>query len=280
MYLRAGEVPTLYGENSKQSDYQLWTELVAGDERDMTEGGVWKGRLSSAVMKGVCEDHALTSLVALEPRDAAARSGVMPSKAWTLRPSNRTDGKDAVLVVDIRASTTMRDWQAPDRMPAKALRRYKAVAYAYGVEKVVVGVLVDGYTSQIYVVSLSQDEATEMRRRVDAFLRLVSDNEEPDLDLDLDSRQIRSGAAVQKVQASAEQVDALAAERVEIVKKVAPLRTQIGQHENRLVQIDTMLIGMAGTKEKLETPATVVAITRDAKGNAKVAVTRKGQSLF
>ena len=279
-YLRAGEVPTLYGDNSRQSDYQLWNELMAGEERDMSEGGIWKGRLASEIMKGICDDHALKAGAALSPRDAAAATGVMPSKAWPLAPSLRTEGRDAVLIVDIRASTTMREWQAPDRMPAKALRRYKAVAFAYGVECVVVGVLVDGYSSQLFVVSLSAEERAEMKERVDAFLQSVIDGEEPDLDMDRDARQIRSGAAVQKVAASAEQVDQISTERIDLVKKLVPAKTQVGQYEARISQIDTMLIAMAGTKEKLETPAHVVDITRDAKGTPKVTVVKKGQSLF
>ncbi|MFZ3481826.1 hypothetical protein [Sphingomonas sp. 3-13AW] len=279
-YLRAGEVPTLYGENSRQSDYQLWNELISGEERDMSEGGIWKGRLASEIMKGICEDHALKSQVALNPRDAAASTGVMPSKAWGIAPNQRTDGKEAVLIVDIRASTTMREWHAPDKLPAKALRRYKAVAYAYGVEKVVVGVLVDGYSSQLFVVSLTSSERAEMKSKVDAFLRLVAEREEPDLDFDRDSREIRSGAAVQKIAASAGQVDALSVERVDLVKRLVPLKAQVGQHEARVTQIDTMFIAMAGTKEKLETPSHVVDIARDAKGAAKITVVKKGQSLF
>jgi len=231
-YLRAGEVPTLYGENSRQSDYQLWNEMMAGEERDMSEGGIWKGRLATEIMKGICDDHALKNQAALNPREAAADTGVMPSKAWTIAPSMRTEGKDAVLIVDIRASTTMREWHAPDKMPAKA------------------------------------------------FLQSVIEGDEPDLDFDRDARQIRSGAAVQKVSASAEQVDQLSVERVELVKKLIPAKGLVGQYEGRLSQIDTMFIAMAGTKEKLETPAYVVDITRDAKGTPKVTVVKKGQSLF
>lgn len=279
-YLRAGEVPTLYGENSRQSDYQLWNDLIAGEERDMTEGGIWKGRLAAEIMKGICDDHALKGQAPLDPREAAAATGVMPSKGWRISPSTRTDRQEAVLVVDIRPSTTMRDWHEPDRMPAKALRRYKAIAFAYGVEKVVVGVLVDGYSSQLFVVSLSQDERAEMKVRVDAFLQSVVDQEEPDLDFDRDSRLIRTGAAVQKIEASAEQVDALSAERIDLLQKLVPAQTAVKQHEGRISQIDTTLIAMAGTKEKLETPAHVVDITKDAKGNRKVTVVKKGQSLF
>ncbi len=279
-YLRAGEVPTLYGENSRQSDFQLWNELVAGEERDMSEGGIWKGRLSAEIMKGICDDHALKGQSALDPREAAATTGVMPSKGWRISANNRTGGKEAVLVVDIRASTTMREWHEPDRMPAKALRRYKAIAYAYGVEKVVVGVLVDGYSSQLFVVTLSAAERDEMKVRIDAFLQSVVEGEEPDLDLDRDARLIRTGAAVQKVQASAEQVDALSAERIDLLQKLVPAQAAVKQHEGRISQIDTSLIAMAGTKEKLETPAHVVDITKDAKGNRRVTVVKKGQSLF
>ena len=279
-YLRAGEVPTIYGENSKQSEFQLWNEMIQGEDRDMAEGSIWKGRLASSIMKGICDDHALVSLSPLDPKEAASKTGVMPSRAWSIRPGQRTEGKDAILVVDLRSATTMRDWQAPDRMPAKALRRYKAVAYAYGVEKVVVGVLVDGYTSQLYVITLTPEEAAEMKNKVDVFLQSVADQIEPDLDFNLDSRQIRAGTAVQKIEASAEHVDALSKERIDIVKKLAPLKTQVSQHEARLSQIDTIFIAMAGTKEKLETPAHVVAITRDAKGTPKVSVVEKGQTLF
>ena len=280
-YLRAGEVPTLYGENSRQSDYQLWQDLVSNVESDMTEGGIWKGRLSASIMKGICDDHALTPLAALEPQEAAARTGVMPSRGWSMRPSLRTEGKDAVLVVDIRNSTTMRDWSPPDRMPAKALRRYKAVAMAYGVERVVVGVLVYGYTSQMYVVKLDAEEAAEMKAKVDAFLDSVSRKEEPDLDFDKDARQIRAGTTVQRLQASAAEIDALGLERLETVRKLAPVKTQVGQYEQRLIQIDTMLVAMAGTKEKLETPSYVIAIDRNAKGTPKVTVVGKERkSLF
>lgn len=246
----------------------------------MSESGIWKARLSSDIMKGICHDHAVKTLAPLDSQEAAASTGVMPSKAWTVVPSQRTDQKNAVLVIDIRASATMRDWHQPHTMPAKTLRRYKAVAFAYGVEKVIVGILVDGYSSQLYVVTLTPEERDEMKRRVEAFLLLVEKGEEPDLDFDLDSRQIRSGAAVQKIAYSAEQVDALSTERLGIVKALAPLKTQVGQHEGRLSQIDTMLIAMAGTKEKLETPAHVIDIARDAKGTPKVTVVQKGQSLF
>lgn len=280
-HLRAGEVPTLYGENSRQSDYQLWQDLVSNVAGDMSEGNVWKGRLSASVMKGVCDDHRLTVLTALDPRDAAARTGVMPSRGWSIRPSTRTDGKDAVLVVDIRNSTTMRDWSQPDRMPPKALRRYKAVALAYGVEKVVVGVLVDGYSSQLYVVTLTPEEASEMKTRIATFLDSVAEGREPELDFDKDARQIRAGTAVQKLKASASEIDRLGLERLEIVGKLAPLKSQVSQHDQRLTQIDTILVAMAGNKEKLETPAYVVAISRDAKGTPKVSViSKERKALF
>lgn len=282
LFIRASEVPTLYGENKKQSEWALWNDMIKNVERPLDEFGLWKSRLQIPIMTGICEDHKLAITDVLSSANAASLTGIMPPKAWSLKATTRTENEPAVLVIDQRSTPSLREWRIPDKMPPKALRRLKAIAVAYNVQRVMLGLLIDGYSSQLYSISVSDEEAAEMKERVAAFVERVKNQDEPDLDFDLDEKAIRSGTGINvtKINASNDAVENLIAERSGLQAENIPLEARVKAISTRIRAIDTMLIGIAGETNKIETSSHIVTLTRNAAGACSVVVTNKAVDLF
>ena len=160
-------------------------------------------------------------------------------------------------------------------MPDRSLMRFRAIAAAHDIGDVLVGVLVDGYSSRLYHVTASEAIRTNIRERATAFVADVRDDIEPDLDFGSDERAIRSGQAVSRAEASVESVDALLDEKARLVAERAPVDSHLKRIEARMRQIDTHLIHMAGASGKLDVGNRMVVVERDGKGTAKVKVIEK-----
>lgn len=272
LYLRAGEVATLFGEDTSRTEWQLWRDMTDGVDQGIGEYGRWQSRLAVPVMQGIAEDHRLKVERSLGPEDLGAHAVIMPPRAWLLAPNMTTEGRPAVLVVQQRTGGSLRDWKAPDRMPPKHLRRHLAIATAYGVQDVLLGILVDGYSSDLYRVTASEAQRDEITMRAADFIRLVETGEEPDIDFSADQGAVRQGITIARTQASTDQVEALLNERATIIARQQPLELAVKQNDQRLRTIDTTLIHMAGPEGRLQVGTRLVAVTRDGRNNPKVSV--------
>lgn len=166
-------------------------------------------------------------------------------------------------------------------MPNRSLTRYRAVAAAHDVEDVLVGLLVDGYSSRLFHLRVDAEMRDEMRRRAEAFVETVRIGEEPDIDFGADAVAIRAGKTVTKVQAAAESVDALLDEHARLVSDRAPVDASLKRLTERMRQIDTALIHLAGPDGRLEVGDRVVIVERNAKNVPTVKiVSRAPASLF
>lgn len=284
LYLRVGEVPVLYAEDSRTSELSLWDTLRKGSDDAIGEYGKWRSRLAMPIMSGICSDHRLSAISDMEPAAAADETMIMPPKAWRLKPCYLTDGKPAVIVVEMKSGQQMREWKAPTTLPPRQMRRLKAIGVAYGVEKVILGVLIDGSTSQTFVVTVSEEEAAEMKNRVAAFIDTVRRNEEPDIDFTKDERAIRTGTGVAititRTEHSTQKAEEIISERQDALAATAQADAAAGAAVARLRRADTMLLHLLGDKERLETDTSIIEVKRNAKGTPSITVTKKGVSLF
>lgn len=274
LYLRAGEVPALFGLDRSTSEWALYDRLSTGQDNGAGDYGRWQGRLMVPIMHGICEDHSLKNEGVLEPQDFVA-SGIMPSRAWKIGPKMETGGRSSILVVTQRTAATLREWKEPATIPAKARCRYEAVAAAYDIDDVLIGVLVDGYSSQLYHVHVPAARREEIRERCLSFINDVKDGNEPEIDFGADEGAIRKGIAITRVEAAAEHVEELISERARLVNERIPADTTLKRVDARLREIDTNLIHLAGPAMKLETDKHIVAVERDNRQVAKVTVVDK-----
>jgi len=272
LYLRAGEVPVLFGEDSSKSEWKLWNDMTQGQDGGVSEYGRWQGRLGEPIMRGIAEDFRLRIERPLEQADQSAASCIMPPKSWAVGPSMITGGRPCILVVQQKTGQSLRDWKEPGQMPPKHLRRMHAIATAYGVEDVLLGVLVDGYSSKLFHITATAEIRDEISRRAQAFVKLVEIGEAPDVDFSEDETVIRQGIAIAKTEAATDMVEALLNERASLVSRQAPLDASIKQLEARLRVIETHLIHMAGSSGKLEVGTRLVTVFRDGKNVPKVQV--------
>lgn len=264
LFLRAGEVPILYGYTKRQSEWSLFNDLVSGSEADIDDYGRWRARLASPIMSGIAEDHGLSVLGAADPAEQVAKTKIMAPKAWRLAVSKRTNDQEAVLLVDQRSSASLYEWKAPAQVPARALVRMRAVAAAYDVGHVMTGILVDGYSTQLFGVDVTDKERADIRAKVSSFIAKVEADEEPELDFADDEMAIRRGEAVAKVEKSAAEVLALIERRDALVREEAITDTQLKHHQQSLRGIDNQLIMIAGEKEAIDLPEKLVTISRSA----------------
>lgn len=274
LYLRSGEVPTLFGLDANRSEWALWQDMRANVDNGAGDYGRWQGRLMMPIMQGICEDHSLRMERAVTSDDAVY-AGIMPPKAWLVAPTMMTQGMPALLVVSQRISSSLRDWKEPSSLPDKQRLRYQAIATAHDVEHVLVGLLIDGYSSQLYHVTTSEDRRAEIRTKSDQFIEDVRNDVEPDLDFSADAGAIRKGIAITKVVAAAETVTQILDERARLSAERLPADSTIKRVDARLKQIDTNLIHMAGTTGRLEAGNRLVTVSRDAKNVARVTIVDK-----
>lgn len=274
LYLRAGEVPALFGLDRNTSEWALHERLTSGEDNGSGDYGRWQGRLMVPIMHGICEDHSLKNEGALEPKDCTA-SGIMPSKAWRIGPKMETGGRSSIMVVTQRASTTMREWKEPSAIPAKAKCRYEAIAAAYDMDDVLIGVLIDGYSTQLYHLQVSAERRAEIRERCLAFIEDVKAGNEPDIDFGSDAASIRKGIAITRVEAASGQVEGLITERARLINEKIPADATLKRVEARIREIETNLIHLAGPAMRLETEKHIVGVERDNRQVPKVTVVDK-----
>lgn len=279
-YLRASEVPILFGLDKNMSEWALWNSLREGQSSGIGDYGRWQARLMTPIMQGIAEDHGLRIERALEPAGCAYQK-IMPPRAWEVAPNLLTNGERAALVIQQRSEASLREWKEPDNMPEKARMRYKAIATAFDVPRIIVGILVDGYGSRIYHVQADEIAKKGIRDRIDQFISDVENDEEPEIDFTKDATSIRSGATVAKAEASADRINEILTERAALLMERPPADANLKRIESRLKEIDTLIIHIASKSGKIDTGDQLVTIERDGKGTPKVTVVnKKPMSLF
>lgn len=271
LHLRTGEVPALYGLDPNKSEWALWNECIEGEDKGAGDYGKWQSRLMVPIMTGICEDHRIKVEGPLDPHETKC-TAIMPPRAWKVAPSLLSEGRPAILVVAQRTEASLREWKEPNIMPNKSLMRYRAIAAAHDISDVLVGVLVDGYSSRVYHVHATEESRKDIRTKCEAFIEKVRTEDEPDIDFGIDAAAIRSGKVVSKVEAAAESVEALIAERAKLLSEKAPVDAQIKRIDARMKQIETNLIHMAGSDGLLEVGSKIVLIERDGRGTPKITV--------
>jgi len=280
-YVRAGEVAAILGLDTKASPWTVWNRMTDDvEENDIGDRSRWQGRLAADIAAGIAKDHGLSIQKALDP---VVGEGIMPPRAWEIAPSTKTKGKPAVLVVMQRIQAAMFGWQAPDRIPEKQLMRYLATAIAYGHEDVYVGILVDGYRSELYRATLDDQMRVKIVEAVADMIRMAVEDDEPVVDYDVDKSAIREGKVSVKAEASGETIDALIDEREAKKTELNGLKARQKPLEKRIEQIDTMVIAMVPKDSTIETGTRIVGVEERAGGKLVLKIAKKSTdatSLF
>ena len=280
-YVRAGEVAAILGLDTKASPWTVWNRMTDDlEENDIGDRSRWQGRLASDIAAGIAKDHGLSLQKALDPM---VGEGIMPPRAWEVAPSTKTKGKPAVLVVMQRMQSSMFGWEAPEKIPEKQLMRYLATAIAYGHEDVYVGILVDGYRSELYRATVDPKTRENIVTKVADMIRMVAEDDEPVVDYDVDKSAIREGKVAVKAEASGETVNKLLDEREEKKAKIDSLKGQQKPLEKRIEQIDNMVMTMITKGSNLDTGTRIVGIEEKSGGKLALKIAKKSTgaaSLF
>ena len=280
-YVRAGEVAAILGLDTKASPWTVWNRMTDDvEENDIGDRSRWQGRLAADIAAGIAKDHGLSIQKALDP---VVGEGIMPPRAWEIAPSTKTKGKPAVLVVMQRIQSAMFGWEAPDRIPDKQLMRYLATAIAYGHEDVYVGILVDGYRSELYRATLDEDMRTKIVEGVADMIRMAVEDDEPVVDYDVDKGAIREGRVSVKAEASGDTVNALIDERETKKAEIDSLKARQKPLEKRIEQIDNMVMTMIPKGSTIDTGTRIVGVEEKSGGKLALKIAKKSTdaaSLF
>ncbi|MAM38273.1 MAG: hypothetical protein CL949_07165 [Erythrobacter sp.] len=280
-HVLAGEVAAIMNADSKASPWTIWNKMSQHGDASGTIGerGRWQARLAFEIACGICEDHGHQIEAALDPIPS---QGILPPRAWLLSPSAASDGERAILVVTQRTQQMMFGWQAPSALPEKQALRLYAAAIAYGVRNVMLGVLIDGYQSQLYRLALDDEMKKNILTSVQDMLRAVRDDDEPVVDYQIDRSAIRSSSTVRRPEASKQSIAALIEESEEISRKLANLKGEAKPLEARKDTITTMLIDLIGASGTIDIGRKILNV-EDAKGMKTLKITNKAlsaESLF
>lgn len=280
-YVRAGEVAAILGLDTKASPWTVWNRMTDDvEENDIGDRSRWQGRLAADIAAGIAKDHGLSIQKALDP---VVGEGIMPPRAWEIAPSTKTKGKPAVLVVMQRIQSAMFGWEAPDRIPEKQLMRYLATAIAYGHEDVYVGILVDGYRSELYRATLDDEMRAKIVEGVADMIRMAVEDDEPVVDYDVDKGAIREGKVSVKAEASGDTVDALIDERETKKAEIDGLKARQKPLEKRIEQIDNMVMTMIPKGSTIDTGTRIVGVEEKSGGKLALKIAKKSTdaaSLF
>lgn len=281
-FVRAGEVAAVLGMDPKLSPWAIWNRMSEGLEDGMTEGSRWQGRLASEIAVGIAKDHGLKITKALEPE---IQHGIMPPRAWEVAPSIKTNGHPAVLMVMQRTQQAMYGWTAPSVIPAtanRALMRFVSTAIAYGYDYIHVGILIDGYRSEVYQVQVDPETRGQIITKVAEMIEMVREDDEPVVDYEVDKEAVRDGKVLLKTELAGPEIDALLAEREERKAFVRGLRNQVDEHNNRIDAIETLLIATVKEGSKIDTGNHIVEVERNSKNKLviKVGTKAKAANLF
>jgi hypothetical protein len=279
-YLRSGEVPALFGLDNSKSEWALWNDLRTNESKPAGEYGKWQARLMTQIMQGIAEDYKLKIEGFAEPHSTKDEN-ILPPKSWKVAPSLSSNGHDALLVVTQRTESSLREWKEPFTIPAKDMMRFKSIAVAHEVDYIFVGMLVDGYSSKLFIVKTDEEEREKIKNRISCFIEDVKNGIEPDIDFGLDEVAVRKGAVVKKVEMSQETINNLAKERISLIAEKAPVDAAMKKIDARMREIDTMLIAVAGKETKIDAEKYLIVIERDSKNTPKVTIVDKAPpSLF
>lgn len=280
-YVRAGEVAAILGLDTKASPWTVWNRMTDDvEENDIGDRSRWQGRLAADIAAGIAKDHGLSIQKALDP---VVGEGIMPPRAWEIAPSTKTKGKPAVLVVMQRIQSAMFGWEAPDRIPEKQLMRYLATAIAYGHEDVYVGILVDGYRSELYRATLDDEMRAKIVEGVANMIRMAVEDDEPVVDYDVDKGAIREGKVSVKAEASGDAVNALIDERETKKAEIDSLKARQKPLEKRIEQIDNMVMTMIPKGSTIDTGTRIVGVEEKSGGKLALKIAKKSTdaaSLF
>ena len=276
-HINASELYALRGKDSKVTQWMLWDRLRAGDSEPSGDYVRWQSRLAASIAEGIAQDYGLK----MGAQQKAEAGQIMTPKCWSVEPHELTMGHKAVMIVNQKTSQAMRDWKAPDEPSAREMSRMKAVAAALGVDVVLLGTLVDGYTGQVYRVKVDEAERKEILDEVAAFIKMVEDDEEPDFDVVADRAAVRGGkVSATKLEASGAKIEDLLKEREGIEAKLLGLDAQAAEPKKRLDQINTMLIALAHNAP-VHTDNAIVSVSEDARGTKKLKIEKKAsKALF
>ena len=280
-YVRAGEVAAILGLDSKASPWTVWNRMTDNvEETDIGDRSRWQGRLAADIAAGIAKDHGLSIQKALDP---GVNEGIMPPRAWEIAPSTKTKGKPAVLVVMQRVQGSMFGWEAPEKIPEKQLMRFLATAIAYGHEDVYVGILVDGYRSELYRAVVDAEMREKIVTGVAEMIRMAVEDDEHVVDYDVDKGSIREGKVSIKTEASGDTVNALIDEREAKKAQIDSLKAQQKPLEKRIEQIDNMVMTMIPKGSNIDTGTRIVGVEEKSGGKLALKIAKKASdatSLF
>jgi hypothetical protein len=280
-FVRAGEVAAILGLDSKVSAWAIWNRMTEDEkDSDISDRSLWQGRLASEIAAGIAKDHGIKLSKALEPK---VGHGIMPPRAWEVAPHARTGGKKSILVVLQRTQQSLFGWEAPAKIPEKQLMRFLSAAVAYEYSYVHVGILIDGYRSELYRVQLDEETKAKIITKVEEMIQMVKDDDEPVVDYAMDNEAIREGRALVKATQSSEQIEALLAERQGAKTKISRNENEVRALKQRVDQIDTMIIASIPEGTTLDIGNTVLSTERNNKDKLILKVASKATdatSLF
>ena len=269
--IRPSEVSILYGISKKVTEWQLWQRMCDGDNEGPGEFGRWTARLAEPIAAGIIADHGLVEDTTANPKSSEL---ILAPRLRILRPSLHTNGKPAGLVTTIRNSAGMFGWKEPGTMPERNQIQLRAIAAAYELDHIYYGVLVDGYTSQLYHYQTNAEERAELLERVERFIDLVVKDEEPEIDFTLDASAVRRQPKAIKAQASNKEIEAVATEYAENQRNLAKAKNEVKPLENRHNELTAIILHMIGERDLIETERYVISATSE-RGTRSVKITDK-----
>ena len=280
-YLKAGEVAAIFGLDSRTSEWAIWNRLSEDEEeKNIGDRGRWQGRLASEIAAGIAKDHGITISGALSPK---VEHGIMPPRAWEISPSSKTNGKPGAMIVQQRTQASMFGWQAPDKVSEKTLMRLQATAIAYGYDFVYLGILVDGYRSELYRFEVTKEAKDTIIAKVEEMIKMVREDDEPVVDYDADRTAIREGKTTVKAEASGEAIEKLLVERDDKTAKMKNFDNQSKTLKKRIDQIESMIISAIAENTTIDTGGRIVGVERNKQDKLVLKVTHKqnnATSLF
>jgi len=272
-FVRAGEVAAVLGIDPKVSEWAIWNRMIEDvDDKDISDRSIWQGRLASEIAAGVAKDHGIKISKALEPKLA---NGIMPPRAWEIAPNINTNGNPSVLIVMQRTQQSLFGWDAPSQVPEKAAMRFIASAIAYGYKYVQIGILVDGYRSELYRLEVSEDLQKTVIEKVAEMIKMVQEDDEPVVDYDRDSASIREGKILVKATVSGEQINKLIEEWSNKKAEISSLENNTKAIKQRVDQIETILIGSIPEGKTVDTGTKVIGVEKNSKGKLVLTVGTK-----
>lgn len=275
-FVRAGEVAAVLGLDPKVSEWAIWNRMTEDeDDHDISDRSRWQARLASEIAAGVAKDHGLTIQKGLEPK---VGNGIMPPRAWEIAPSARTEGLPSILVVMQRTQQSLYGWESPEKIPEKSAYRFLATAVAYEYEYVHIGILVDGYRSEIYRLKVNPETRETIITKVAEMIEMVRTDDEPVVDYDADREAILTGKAVVKSKESTATIEALLAEREEKKSQVTLHENNAKSLKQRIEQIDSIIIGSMPEDNNLDVGNSLLSTEKNSKGKLVLKITPKKTS--